>query len=302
MKDGKCSNFPPKSFSSSTTIDDDGYPKYKRRDSGLFTQKKGVYLDNRFVVPYNPLLIMRYQAHINVEYCNKSNAIKYLFKYVNRGPDRATIEISNEKQANEQVDEIKQFYDCRYLAACEVAWRIFENDIHHRWPPVQRLLFHLPNEQDILFKDTESIDAVIEKNEVLGTMFLAWFDANKKFVEGRDLTYAKFPSKFVYKKDQRIWQPRQMGNSIGRLNYIPPSGELYYMRILLTIQKGCTSYSSLQTVNGKVHNTFQEACYALGLLDDDSEFIDVITEASEIAPGNQLRRLFVTLLVMNTMS
>lgn len=303
MKDGKCSKFFPKAFNSSTTIDDDGYPKYKRRDSGLFTKKKGVNLDNRYVVPYNPLLIMWYQAHINVEYCNKSNAIKYLFKYVNKGPYRATIEIFNEKQAADQVDEIKQFYDCRYLAPCEAAWRIFENDIHHRWTPVQRLLFHLPNEQGILFKDTERIDAVVERNQELGTMFLAWFEGNKKFEQGRDLTYAEFPSKFVYTKKQRVWQPRQISNSIGRLNYIPPgSGELYYMRILLTIQKGCTSYTSIRTVNGKVHNTFQEASYALGLLDDDREFIDAITEASEIASRNQLRRLFVTLLVMNTMS
>jgi len=46
--------------------------------------------------------------------------------------------------------------------------------------------------------------------------------------------------------------------------------------------------------------TFQEVCYALGLLADDKEFIDTIKEASEIAPGYQLRRLFVTLLAMNT--
>jgi len=46
----------------------------------------------------------------------------------------------------------------------------------------------------------------------------------------------------------------------------------------------------------------RQACYALGLLVDDKEFIDAIKEASELASGNQLRRLFVSLLVMNTMS
>jgi len=28
-------------------------------------------------------------------------------------------------------------------------------------------------------------------------MFLAWFEANKKFEEGRNLTDAEFPTKFV---------------------------------------------------------------------------------------------------------
>jgi len=28
-------------------------------------------------------------------------------------------------------------------------------------------------------------------------MFLAWFEANKRFEEGMNLTYAEFPTKFV---------------------------------------------------------------------------------------------------------
>ena len=36
------------------------------------------------------------------------------------------------------------------------------------------------------------------------------------------------------------------------------------------------------------------------LLADDKEYIDAIKEASEFASGYQLRRLFVTLLSMNT--
>ncbi|XP_004501122.1 uncharacterized protein, partial [Cicer arietinum] len=303
MKDGKCSKYFPKDYQSSTIVDDEGYPKYKRRDTGLSVLKKGISLDNRFVVPYNPHLLMKYQAHVNVEYCNKGNSIKYLFKYVNKGPDRATIEISNRTENGQVLDEIKQYYECRYLAPCEAVWRTFEYDIHQRWPPVIRLSFHLENEQSVMYSENYSIQSVVARNEELDTMFLAWFEANKKYPEGRELTYAEFPTRFVYIKNSKTWQPRKQGNSIGRLTYIPPGGgDVYFLRLLLTIQKGCTSYNDIKRVDGTTHKTFKEACFALGLLQDDNEFVYAITEASQLASGHQLRRLFVILLFMNSMT
>jgi len=73
-----------------------GYPSYKTRDTRVSIQKSGISLHKGYVVPYNPFLLMRYQGHINVEYCNKSNAIKYLFKYVNKGPDHSNVEITSD--------------------------------------------------------------------------------------------------------------------------------------------------------------------------------------------------------------
>jgi len=305
MKEGRCSKF-FKKFRHSTTIDEDGYLVYRRRDDGLFVLKNGHKLGNANVVPYSPLLLMCYQAHVNTEYCNKSNSINYLFKYVNKGPDRATIKITDKENESTEmriVDEIKRYYDCRYLSSCEAVWRIYGFDIHHRWPAVQRLTFHLQDQQPVLFKDDDRIDDVLHRNENMNTMFLAWFEANKKFEEGRNLTYAEFPTKFVWMSQQKQWKPRKQGYSIGRLTYVPPgSGECYYMRILLTKQKGCIDHDSIKTINGKTFSTYQEACQELGLLADDKEFIDAIKEASHLASGNQLRRLFVALLIMNTMS
>ena len=109
--------------------------------------KSGISLHKGYVVPYNPFLLMRYQWHINVEYCNKSNAIKYLFKYVNKGPDRSNVEITSDtSQKKEPIDEIKRFYDCRYLSPSEVVWRIFKFDIHQKFPAVIRLTIHLENQ------------------------------------------------------------------------------------------------------------------------------------------------------------
>ena len=184
-------------------------------------------MDNSNVFPYSPHLLMSYQAHVNTEYCNKSNSIKYLFKYVNKRSDRATMKIIN--GSTQDVDEINNYYDCRYLSLCEVVWRTFGFDIHHRWLVVQKLSFHLPKQQSIMFKDDDNLDQVFQNNESMKTMFLGW-------------------------------KPRKQCQNIGRLTYVPPgSGEFYYMRILLTIQKGYVDYTSIRTVNGQIFNTYEEA-------------------------------------------
>jgi hypothetical protein len=301
MKDRKCSKFYPKKFVACTSFDPSGYPVYRRRDSGVTVLKKDALLDNRSVVPYNPKLIMKYQAHVNIEYCNKSNSIKYLFKYINKGVDRVTAALRT--CDDECIDEIQQYYDCRYLSPSESIWRIFAFDIHNRWPAVIRLTFHLSGQQRVVFKDTSALDAVLRSNKDMGTMFLGWMDANKKYAEGRSLTYTKFPSMFTYDSDSRTWHLRRRGGSIGRLTFIPPSNrELYYMRVLLNVQVGCTSFEDIRTVNGHIHDTYREACGALRLLDDDGEFIDVISEVSILGSGVSIRRMFANLLLSASMS
>ncbi|XP_020963542.1 uncharacterized protein LOC107607455 [Arachis ipaensis] len=269
MKDGYCTKYYPKTFSKITVIDDSGYPSYRRRDTWVVTEKKGVHMDNRNVVPYNAYLLMSYQAHVNVEYCNKSNAIKYLFKYVNKGPDRVAVGVTKEASSGEDaqvIDEIKQFYDCRYLSACEAVWRTLAYDIHQRWPSMMRLTFHLPEEQNIIFKDDDDLEEIVEEEEEKCTMFLAWMEANKNFEAGQTLTYAEFPNQFVYDRESRECHPRKRGYSIGRLNYVSlDTSDIYYMRILLAVQRGCTTYESIRTVNRITYSSFQDACYSMGL-------------------------------------
>ena len=66
---GKCSKKFPKSFSDSTIICVDGYPIYQRRNNGRFVEVRGCKLDNRWVVPYCPILSLRYGCQISLETC-----------------------------------------------------------------------------------------------------------------------------------------------------------------------------------------------------------------------------------------
>lgn len=128
-------------------------------------------------------------------------------------------------------------------------------------------------------------------------------EANRKYEQGRSLTYVKFPSVFVYDLSLTEWKLRQRGNSVGRLTFIPPSNkELFYMRLLLNVQVGCTSYSDIKKVDGHQYFTFREACTALGLVGDDREFIEGITEISLLGSGFTLRRAFVSFLLSSSMS
>lgn len=42
--------------------------------------KNNIKLDNRYVVPHNTKLFVKYQAHSTVEICSQSTATKYIFK------------------------------------------------------------------------------------------------------------------------------------------------------------------------------------------------------------------------------
>jgi hypothetical protein len=85
-----CTKHYPRAFCPETTVSEDGYPLYRRRNSPhtAFEKTVGgnrVTIDNRWVVPYNPYLTRRYKAHINVEICSSIKVLKYLYKYIYKG-------------------------------------------------------------------------------------------------------------------------------------------------------------------------------------------------------------------------
>ncbi|XP_020254383.1 uncharacterized protein LOC109831471 [Asparagus officinalis] len=305
MRKGNCSKHFPKKYVNETVIDESGFAVYRRRnDNNRWVDKNGTKLDNAYVVPYNRNLIVKYQSHINVEWCNRGRSIKYLFKYITKGPDHASISLRSHKSSSsgsnnhEKTDEIQYYLDCRYISAPEAIWRIYGFDIHYRVPAVERLPFHLPDQQSMIFKDSDDLNEIIDNIHAKKSKFISWMEANKLYDESKTLTYSEFPSHFVWLADEKRWKIREKGRSIGRVFYShPTSGERFYLRLLLNVVKGPTSFDDIKTKDGIVYPTFKEACQAWRLLNDDQEWQYVLDEASYVASGKQFRQLFAKLLL-----
>ena len=195
------------------------------------------------------------------------------------------------------------YFYYKYISPCESTWRIFGFPIHGRKPSVERLQFHLPGQHSVLYEDHDDIDDVLSKPSISDSKFISWMNTNQNSVEGRNITYTEFVSKFVYSKKKRCWHLRKKGYTIGRLLWVPPiTGELFYLRMMLTVCRGPISFEDIRTVDGAEYSTCKEACFAMGFLQDDKEFIEAIKEAKDWGSTHYIRKLFVLLLLTATMS
>ncbi|CAA7031817.1 unnamed protein product [Microthlaspi erraticum] len=334
MSNDICTKNFPKSHAEKTTINREGFPLYRRRDQpNVFVEKNGFKCDNRYVIPYNKTLSVRYRAHINVEWCNQTGAVRYLFKYINKGADRVSVVVesaeearrktksghkdvsgdansrsndegvSAEKKASkENRNEIKDYFDCRYISPSEAVWRTFKYPIHHRSVSVEKLTFHLEGKQLVIYKGSDKMERVVTRKLIEKTMMLAWFELNKECEFARTLTYVQIPNYFTYVKSEKRWKRRKRGFSIGRINYAPRKIEdAYYLRMLLNVVRGPRSFEEIKTYNGVLYPEFKDACYARGLLEDDQEYIDDICRRSFTCPPSQLRQLFVIMLTSDSL-
>ena len=292
MVGGQCSKRFPKEYVKETYAGSDGYPHYKRRDTGLYVYKAGVPLDNKYVVPYNPYLSKKYNAHINVQICSSIQSCKYLYKYIYKGPDMASVGIN----IGEKGDEIKRFVNFWFITASECMWRFFAFDVHGRDSSIQRLAVHEHNQQSVIFKEN-NVEQALEN--VKRTTLLGWFELNRRVVSARKFKYHEIPEHFVWNTRSYQWTEQKRGRCIGCMYTTNlAQGERHYLGILLHHVPGAMCFKDLQTLpDGFQCESFKETVIRLGLLATDDEWDDCLSEASSSFFPFQIRSLFVTILV-----
>ncbi|XGW25599.1 hypothetical protein V3C99_006756 [Haemonchus contortus] len=307
MQNGSCARRFPKQIRDRTTLDDDGYPKYRRRN--LFPAEiHGIPYTEQWVVPTNPYLLLKY---INLEICGMISAVKYLYKYIYKGPDRARISIENEPTVddNQNIDEIKQHLNTRYVCAPQSMYRIFGYSMQSRSHAVFRLAAHLPELQDVQFVQGQEQEYLAQAQRTFTTL-TAFFElnrlcnemhergqANDFTVDPRNIYYYQIAEHFTF-DPRHGWTPRSRGgNQIGRMYTVPPRDtERYCLRILLLETKGKTSFEDLRTVDGVTYDTYTEAAKAAGFLYDDRYYRQSLQEVAHYQSAATMRSFFACLL------
>ncbi|ONM15392.1 hypothetical protein ZEAMMB73_Zm00001d002805 [Zea mays] len=261
-----CKNQYPRHFRDATMQGKDSYPNYRRRDDGA---------------------------------CGSIKAVKYLFKYIYKGHDRASVVMRDASKENGDVDEIQQYRDARWVTPPEDLWRIYGFDLSQNSPSVMQLQLHLPNMHMVTFHERQMVERVVNRPGADRSMITTYFEANKLYEEARGILYRDFPEWYTWQQG-KVWQRRKRntGGQVGRIvSALPSEGERFYLRLLLNHVTGATSYVDLRTVDGDTLPSFREAAQRRGLLEADNTIDECLNEAALYQMPSALRRLFATILV-----
>ncbi len=305
---GVCRFNYPFAYKEHTEDTEDSYPLYRRRqqhERHFMVRENNI--TNEWISPYNPYLSLRYECHINVEICASISAVKYLYKYVYKGPDMTMVRLEEEGDAV-IVNEITNFINARYVTANESIWRLFSFVLSNMSPCVIRLPVHLENMQNISYNEGNLLHALENAKD---TPLMGYFkkvtsdyDAaiQDQMPRARDLTYNNFCDAYTWVKSTGTWKRRvKKGYQVGRMySVFPSAGDKYYLRILLCQVKGAKSFRDLRSYENVVYDTNRAACLARGLLQDDEEWRLCIRDAAVFRMPSQLRSLFTYILRENS--
>ncbi|GFX27424.1 uncharacterized protein TNCV_35211 [Trichonephila clavipes] len=299
MKEGKCTKKYSRGLLKDTKTNDKGYPLYRRRtpeDGGhTLTQKipggiQVILVDTSWNVPYSPHLSKMFNCHINVEFCNKVQAIKYICKYINKDSDQAIFNIRQQENVNiGPRDEVQTFRAGRYVSSNEAAWRILSLPLHERHPTVIHRPVHLPNGERIYFSENNFRERMVAPPK---TTLTAFFLLCQNDAFAKTLLYVDVPHYYTCNVSLKEWKRRvqgtpvdgwpgvRAGDALGRIYTEHVSNfECYCLRMLLNVIQGPTNFLDLKTDDGHELETFRQACEKLGLLKDDNHWDATMKEA-----------------------
>ena len=298
MEKGRCTKGFPKDFNDTTALPNDGhgYPLYARPDNGRIIEKDGFQFDNRWVVPYNIFILLKYGCHANTEFVGSFTTVKYIYKYVHKGVDITTTEV---QKLTGDRNEIAKFLNARTIDPYDATWRLFGFKVQDRFPSVQQLAIHEEDQQNVVFREGEAMNAL---ENVKDTTLMAFFKFNCTETAARKIKYQDFPKFCTFSDHSWHWRkisPKddEAPRTIGRINAVSPvQGGRYFLRMMLTHTTGATCYDDLKQVDGIVYDTYKEACKAMGLLEDDAEWEIALEEVTGSGSSHQIRAIFAVLL------
>ena len=229
--DGKCKKYYQKDFCNETLVVDGERVKYKRREH----KRKWFYgkhpLNNKYIVPYSPILLKKFQCHMNVEIVNSTMALKYITKYITKG--EPTLKY---KPVGDKYDEIEEHFMSRYLTAFKAGWNLMKYEMSKASHSVMNLHVHLPEEEKIYEMYKKNKDLLNEdqlKEKKSKSKLMAFFNLCKNDSFAKTLTYCEVPNHYVWKA--LTWTRRQKNvQSFGRLPALTiKHGERYFLKLLL---------------------------------------------------------------------
>ena len=329
----QCEKEYPKHCQEFTTMTEDGVTTYRRRtpeQAGGFTMEKTckgkkVYLSNKWVVPHNKWLLLKYQGHINVELVNLVKSVKYLYKYILKGADKCHVEIvkigADGKQKTKTIDEIKTFRQGRYYDSTQSTHRLLGYSMSYMYPPVTRLAFHLENEQIVVYDKTANMEDVLQKYEK--TQLIQWFKLNQEDPRANHLLYDQILQFYRWDDSKREWIRRKdnrfkgikgpndpLSDMIGRIPVISLNHyqrEKFFLRLLLHHVPGAKCFEDLRTIdnpNGEkeICGTFQDACIKRHLTENDEEAENAMSTAFNNIKNDQVLKNFYVMLMIHQMA
>ena len=294
---GECKRHFPKQMQRHTTCAADSLPTYRRQ--GLYHIIKGDRtIGDQWVVPYNPYLLMTYQCHCNVECASHIRCFKYIYKYVFKKPDSATISIHH--------NDAETFLSGRLLSCSEAVYRFLSLPLHHEFPAVMRLHIHLPRQQTFIYDPTRDPEDLRDEADRTQSTLLQWFELNRRDINARKFLYHEIPEHYSWKNELQMWMPRQKLSvmSVGRIFAVSIHNlELWSLRKMLAVVTGALNWEDLATdLQGEVHPTFRSACVARGMESSDNDIIAAFREIADVEVSMVSLHRHFALMLMNTAS
>ncbi|KAG3237306.1 hypothetical protein PI124_g17699 [Phytophthora idaei] len=246
-----------------------------------------------------------YNCHFNVEVCTAITAVKYLYKYVYKESDKAVITVEAVRGEGDQTqiepNEILRFLNARYISPVEACMRLLDYSVQGKTHAITQLTIHLENEPMVTFRSSDDPAVIVTrgKHTMLTRFFELCASEAPENQVAKSALYQDIPKLFRWDTKAKRWVRRKRYQAaLGRMIHVSPRDmQRFYKGVLPCHRKGPRSFENLRTVDGVTYDSYREAALHAGYLEDDSEWVACMTEASQFRMPYQLRQLFATIIV-----